>query len=208
MQKTALYAIAGLLMISASLLANHTLHRTPEKQVPPISLDRLPRVIGEWKAEQEDGAQEGIQERIHTSSTLIRSYRRGSGPRIELLLAVSTSQEALSDPRNSLPPGNWRILERKERALSGQQFTEVTADNLFQQYRVLYRVQPLNHEKDRTGVIENLQLLHDRMQNKKRRTRWLLIHARVPALHRQAEEVYRFWERLSHDVQSLVDSGY
>ncbi len=207
MQKTALYAFAGLFMISACLIVTHAVQRAPEHIVPSISLDRLPRVIGEWKAEQENGAQEGIQERIHTSSTLIRFYRRGSGPRIELLLAVSTSREALSDPRNSLPPGNWRILERKERAFSGQQFTEVTADNLFQQYRVLYRVQPLDHEKDRTSVMENLQLLHDRMQNKKRRMRWLLIHARVPALHRQAEEVYRFVEALSVQIALHLEPG-
>lgn len=207
MQKAALYAFAGLLMITSSLLVNHTLNRIPKQRVPPISLDRLPMMIGEWRADREDSAQEGIRERLGASSTLVRTYRRGSGPRIELLLAVSTSREALAEPLNSLPPGNWRILERKESAVAGQQFTQVVADNLFQQYRVLYCVQPLDREKDKTGALENLQLLHDRMQNKKHRRRWLLIHARVPALHRQAQEVYPFWKTLSASAQPLTESA-
>jgi muconolactone delta-isomerase len=206
-QKAAIYALAGLLLTAASLAANHLVPRVPVVRARPIHLEHLPQTIGAWRVEKAGEGADERKSRLQASAFVCRLYRRNGGPRLELILAVSTSKERLSDPLNSLPPGNWRILDRKESVYAGQQFTEVTADNLFQQYRVLFSVQQLDQEQERRGALENLQSFHDRMQNRRRRVRWLLTRVSVPARHRQAEEIRPFWKTLSAKVHVLVGSA-
>jgi hypothetical protein len=204
-QKTAIYTLAGLLLTAASLAASYLAPRVPVVQARPIHLEHLPQTLGAWHVESAAEGADERKSRLQASAFVCRLYRCNGGPSLELILAVSTSKERLSDPLNSLPPGNWRILDRKESVLAGQQITEVTADNLFQQQRILLRVQAIDEPETERGLLEDLRRFHDRMQNKRRRTRWLLTRVSVPARHRKADEIHPFWETLPAGVQSLAE---
>ena len=112
------YITIALLIIAT--IANQVFS-APEAKVPRRPLNDLPKIIGDWKTEDEQQIGEGSMAVLQVDDYIMRSYTNGKGETIGLYIGyfeVQREGKGVHSPRQCLPGAGWSIIKHSEYQLS------------------------------------------------------------------------------------------
>jgi EpsI family protein len=117
---TGSFLAAGLLLV-AQAAAMHMLS-LPERDLPTPPLGNLPVQLGQWKLQDEEALEPGVQEYLKPDSYVLRNYgNRAGNSSINLFVAYFKSLQnsyGPHSPRVCLPGSGWLIRSSSIRPLS------------------------------------------------------------------------------------------
>lgn len=108
-----------IILLLAAAATNYALAR-PETEQPRRSLSEFPKVIGDWKAVNEQIIDEPSMAVLLVDDYIMRSYVNPKGESIGLYLGYFKFQregKQVHSPRQCLPGGGWEITENKVQSL-------------------------------------------------------------------------------------------
>jgi EpsI family protein len=108
------FAITIILLLAAAA-ANYGFSR-PEANIPRRPLSEFPRVLGDWKAINDQVIGDDIMQVLLVDDYIMRSYVNSKGERIGLYIGYFKTQregKQVHSPRQCLPGAGWGIMEQK-----------------------------------------------------------------------------------------------
>jgi EpsI family protein len=107
--------IITIMLLLAAAATNYALSR-PETELPRRSLSEFPRVIGDWKAVNDQVLDERTMGVLLVDDYIMRTYVNQKGETMGLYLGYFKTQregKQVHSPRQCLPGGGWKIVENK-----------------------------------------------------------------------------------------------
>ena len=111
--------VITIILLLGAAATNYALSR-PETEQPRRSLNEFPKVIGDWKAVNEQTIDEPSMAVLLVDDYIMRSYVNHKGESIGLYLGYFKFQregKQVHSPRQCLPGGGWKITENKVQSL-------------------------------------------------------------------------------------------
>ncbi len=108
------FIITIILLLSAAV-ANYAFSR-PEAEIPRRALKEFPKVIGDWKAVDEQVIDDASMAVLLVDDYIMRTYANSDGEAVGLYIGYFKNQregKQVHSPRQCLPGAGWRIAERK-----------------------------------------------------------------------------------------------
>ena len=108
-----------IILLLAAAATNYALSR-PETENPRRSLNKFPKVIGNWKAVNEQIIDERSMAILLVDDYIMRTYVNPKGEAIGLYLGYFKTQregKQVHSPRQCLPGGGWKITDNKVQSM-------------------------------------------------------------------------------------------
>lgn len=138
MQNTKVYPLVGLIMVLATLLANHIIGRLPVPKPHPVPIENFPRQVGEWHGGADQSVDASVQKVLSTARIVTRTYTDSHGDAVELLLLTASDYKDFHDPNVCFPGQGWTLTNQRTVDIDGQTFNSMIAVQGATQLAVLY----------------------------------------------------------------------
>ena len=122
------FTITIILLISATFV-NYSFSK-PEANQDRRSLKEFPKIIGQWKAVNEQLIDESSMAVLLVDDYIIRTYENKKGETLSLYIGYFKNQregKQVHSPRQCLPGAGWNIVEHREYSLSLKDHNPSTA---------------------------------------------------------------------------------
>ncbi len=107
--------ILTIILLLSAAAANYAFSR-PEAEVPRRALKEFPKIIGDWKAVDEQVIDDASMAVLLVDDYIMRTYVNAKGQTVGLYIGYFKNQregKQVHSPRQCLPGAGWRIAERK-----------------------------------------------------------------------------------------------